>query len=131
VAKAIRPVVSNGRPLVFEWVGSGSAEPVAVTWSGEGAPTADTLRFDGSGRAIVWLPPGSYRYRLAAGGAGTVAVEQYSDEFRPRSVTLHAHSSRASASPGRQSARDLLWLFALCVAALAGEWLARRRLGLR
>jgi hypothetical protein len=28
-------------------------------------------------------------------------------------------------------ARDWLWLFGLCIAALAGEWLARRRLGLR
>jgi hypothetical protein len=32
---------------------------------------------------------------------------------------------------GRTSARDWLWLFALCVLGLSGEWLSRRRLGLR
>ena len=131
VAKTIRPVVPNGRPLVFEWIGSGPAAPVTVSWTGDGAPARDTLRFDGSGRATVWLPPGSYRYRLAEGGTGTVAVERYSDELRARPVTLRAHEARASAPTGRQSARDKLWLFALCVLALAGEWLARRRLGLR
>jgi len=131
VAKPARPVVPNGRPLVFEWIGPGSPEPTEAAWSGDGSPRADTLRFDGSGRAMVWLPPGSYRYRLAGGGAGAVAVEQYSDELSPRPATLLARESRAPALAGRLGARDWPWLFALCVVALAGEWLARRRLGLR
>ena len=131
VARPARAVVPNGRPLVFEWMGSGSPEPTTAIWSGDGSPPADTLRFDGSGRALVWLPPGSYRYRLAGGGAGTVAVERYSDELRPRPATLGARESRPPALAGRLGARDWPWLFALCVIALAGEWLARRRLGLR
>jgi hypothetical protein len=105
--------------------------PVGIAWSGEGAPAADTLRFDGSGRAAVWLQPGEYRYRLAGGGGGTLAVEEYSEEFLPRPVALTAHEARAPVAAGRRAARDWLWLFALCIAALAGEWLARRRLGLR
>ena len=131
VARAVRPVVPNGRPLVFEWVGSGPAGPVSVAWSGEGAPPADTLKFDGSGRATVWLPPGSYRYRLSGGGSGAVAVERYSDELRPHRVTLPARESAEQATTDRRSARDLLWLFGVCVLGLAGEWLVRRRLGLR
>jgi hypothetical protein len=60
-----------------------------------------------------------------------VAVEQYSDELLPRPMTLTAHEGRATGSTARTTARDWLWLFGLCVLALSGEWLARRRLGLR
>jgi hypothetical protein len=46
-------------------------------------------------------------------------------------VTLVARGSRVAQPAGRTAARDWLWLFAVCLAALSGEWLARRRLGLR
>ena len=114
-ARPLRAVVENGRPVVFEWVAAGPPSPMGVAWSGEGSPRADTLRFDGSGRATVWLPPGEYRYRLAGGGGGAVAVEQYSEELVPRPVVLREHEARARPSSGRQAARDWLWLFALCV----------------
>lgn len=131
VARVTRPVVENGRPVVFEWTGAGSPTTTPIAWTGDGASLPDTLRFDEAGRAMTWLRPGTYRFRLASGGSGTVAVEQYSDEFRPRPMTLSARESKASSPSGRQSAREWLWLFGLCVAALTGEWLARRRLGLR
>jgi hypothetical protein len=131
VARVARPVVESGRPIVFEWVGSGAPGPTPVVWSGENAPPSDTLRFDGSGRATVWLRPGAYHYRLLGGGSGTVAVEEYSEEFRPHPVTLSSRESSAARPVGRRSARDWLWLFAICVLGLGGEWLARRRLGLR
>jgi hypothetical protein len=124
-------VVANGRPLVFEWLGSGAPRPLPVAWTGTGAPAGDTLRFDGAGRASVWLPPGEYRYRLAGGGDGVAAVERYSDELLPRAVTLASREARTARSAGKTAARDWLWLFAVCVLGLAAEWLARRRLGLR
>lgn len=130
VARPVRGVVSSGRPLVFEWVGPGAARPVPVQWTG-GLAAADTLRFDGVGRATVWLPPGEYRYKLGPGGTGTVAVEQYSDELLPHAVSLTPHEARASLASTTRSAREWPWLFALCVLGLAGEWVARRRLGLR
>jgi hypothetical protein len=130
-ARPVRAVVENGRPVVFEWTAARPAAALGVAWSGKGAPSTDTLRFDGSGRAVTWLPPGEYRYRLAGGGGGTVAVEQYSDELLPRPVALTAHEARAPLPAGRRAARDWLWLFGLCIAGLAGEWIARRRLGLR
>ena len=130
-ARPVRPVVQSGRPILFDWVAAGPGAALGVVWSGAGAPRADTLRFDGSGRAAVWLPPGEHRYRLAGGGGGTVAVEQYSDELVPRPVTLRPHDARAAPPAGRRAARDWLWLFGLCVLGLAGEWMARRRLGLR
>ena len=130
-ARPVRTVVSNGRPVVFEWTAPGPPLALGIAWSGDGAPAADTLRFDGSGHAAVWLGAGEYRYRLTGGGGGTVAVEEYSDELLPRPVTLSAHQGRAPVAAGRRAARDWLWLFGLCIAGLAGEWIARRRLGLR
>lgn len=132
VAAPVRPVVQQGRPLVFEWTGNGPAVPTPVVWSGTEASTrTDTLRFDGAGRAAVRLPPGRYRYRLARGGGGVAAVETYSDELLPSPVTLSTRAARVGRPEGRTAARDWLWLFGLAVAALAVEWLARRRLGLR
>jgi hypothetical protein len=139
LARPVQPVVPNGRPVLFEWVGSGSPAPQGVTWSTTAEPALtpvggqrpDTLHFDGEGRAAAWLSPGEYRYRLSSGGSGTVAVEQYSDELLPRAVTLTPHLGRAQRPTSRTAARDWLWLFGLCVLALSGEWLARRRLGLR
>ena len=130
-ARPVRAVVSNGRPVIFEWIASGTPEPLGVGWSGSGLSRTDTLQFDGAGRATVWLAPGEYHYRLATGGGGTVAVEEYSDELLPRPVTLAAHQARAGRATGRSAARDWLWLFGLCVLGLAGEWVGRRRLGLR
>jgi len=130
-AHPVRAVVSNGRPVIFEWTAPGPPQALGMAWSGDGAPPADTLRFDGSGHAAVWLRAGEYRYRLSGGGGGTVAVEQYSDELLPRPVTLSPHQGRSPVAAGRRAARDWLWLFGLCIAGLAGEWIARRRLGLR
>jgi len=131
VARPVQAVVPNGRPVTFEWLASGSAVPQAVVWSSSAGQRTDTLHFDGEGRAPVWLQPGEYRYRLSGGGVGTVAVEQYSDELLPRPVTMTAHEGRDARSTARSTARDWLWLFGICILALSGEWLARRRLGLR
>ena len=131
VARPVQPVVQNGRPVIFEWLGPGSAVSQVVSRSSPAGQRSDTLHFDGDGRASVWLEPGEYRYGLSGGGLGMVAVEQYSDELLPRPVTLTAHEGRDARSTARTSARDWLWLVGICVLALSGEWLARRRLGLR
>jgi len=130
-ARPVQTVVANGRPLVFQWVGAGQPSPLPIAWSGDTAGRSDTLYFDGDARAMVWRTPGSYQYRLGSGGQGTVAVEEYSDELLPRPITLTAHEPRASRSASRSAAREWLWLFALCILGFSGEWLARRRLGLR
>jgi hypothetical protein len=131
VAAPVRPVVQNGRPLVFEWTGTGPAAATPVTWTAGERTRSDTLRFDGAGRAEVHLPAGQYRYRLEGGGGGTVAVEEYSDELLPSAVTLTERAARVPRPEARTAARDWLWLFAIAIGALSLEWLARRRLGLR
>jgi hypothetical protein len=131
VARPVRRVVQQGRPLVFEWTGPGVASATALTWSTPDGTRPDTLRFDGAGRATVWLAPGTYRYRFGGGAGGMVAVEEYSDELLPHAVTLRPRNGVVRPPGGRTVARDWLWLFGLAILAFAAEWLARRRLGLR
>ena len=129
-AHPIRPVVMNGRPLVFEWTGAGAVQPVPITWAGA-SNGADTLRFDGAGHAELWLAPGTWRYRLDGGTQGLVAVEEYSDEFVPRAATIAAKAGTSVAATTRTAARDWVWLFGMVVLGLCAEWLVRRKLGLR
>ena len=129
-AHAVRPVVMNGRPLVFEWTGAGAAHPVPISWTGS-TSGADTLRFDGAGRAELWLAPGTWRYRLEGGTQGLVAVEEYSEEFVRRAPSITSKAGAAVTGTARTAARDWVWLFGLAVLGLCGEWLVRRRLGLR
>jgi hypothetical protein len=131
VARPVRAVVENGRPMVFEWIGGGTPKPTGVEWMDAPPDAADTLRFDGAGRAEVWLPPGTYRYRLSLGGSGTVAVEAYSEELLPRDPALVSHEARLAGSRSERSSRDFPWLFLAAVLGLTGEWMARRRMGLR
>jgi hypothetical protein len=129
--RPVRAVVQQGRPLVFEWVGGGAARPTALALTGGEAPRTDTLAFDSQGRAELHLPPGDYRYTVEGGGGGVVAVETYSDELLPRPVRLAERAPGAVRANLRSPAREWLWLFGIAILALAGEWLARRRLGLR
>ena len=131
-ARPVRAVVANQRPVVFEWLASGLPAPLEIVWTQDSITRRDTLEFDGSGRAAAWLAPGAYRYRLEGGGGGLVAVEEYSDEWLPRPVALDERAQGTIlASPVASRARGWIWLFGICVLGLAGEWLARRRQGLR
>jgi hypothetical protein len=130
-ARPLRDVVQRGRPTIFEWSGSGPTTTLPIELSEGSQLRRDTLVFDGSGRAEVLLPPGIWRYRLSGGGDGTVAVEAYSEEWLPSGATLAPREASARAAPGRKPVRDWVWLFGLAAIGFAGEWFARRRLGLR
>jgi len=131
IARPVRTVVENARPLVFEWSGRGAPSPTGVTFQSRERSWSDTLRFDGQGHAQVWAPVGRYRYRVEGGGDGLVAVDTYSDEWLPRPVALKDQVGQQRGGDLGSHARQWGWLFALCVLALGGEWGARRRLGLR
>lgn len=131
-ARPSRAVVEQGMPLIFERAADTLAA-LPIELLGADPPIQDTLRFGGDGRAMLWVPPGTYRYRLSGGaaGAGAVAVDRWSREWirRPAVVTSRPGAGLADAT-GR-TARDLPWLYLLVIVALGGEWLGRRRLGLR
>jgi len=130
-ARLVRPVVDQGMPLVFVRLDDSlSALPVAI--EGPGGARSDTLRFGGDGFASLWLLPGSYQFRLGGrGGAGVAAVDTWSREWLRQPVVVGRQPLPAAGSGARRSARDLPWLYLLLLLALAGEWVARRRLGLR
>jgi hypothetical protein len=130
-ARLVREVVQRGRPAVFQWNGGGAPLPLPLELTGPAGTSRDTLVFDGAGRAELLLPPGTWRYRLSGGGQGTVAVEEYSDEWIPAPRTLSARQAATAAELGKVPVRGWLWLFGIAVVAFAGEWYSRRRLGLR
>ena len=91
----------------------------------------DTLRFDAGGRAELWLPSGQYRYASAEGPErGLVAVDTYSDEWRPAPVVVAPQPGATGGRLAGVALRDRWWLFVAAIAAFAGEWAWRRRQGL-
>jgi hypothetical protein len=127
----------NGLPLTWAWTSAGAPADVVIQLRGEGADVSrvDTLRFDAAGRAALRLPPGRYRYAAAENGRaerGLVVVETYSDEWRPSPSPAALTAQNGSPGQGRETVgmRDRWWLFAIAIAALAGEWAWRRRMGL-
>jgi hypothetical protein len=122
----------NGVPLVWRWTGGGAPQDVVLDLSDGAGRRRDTLRFDAGGGAELRLPPGVYHYAATqAGERGLVAVDTYSDEWRPAPPVL---ASRPAVAGGGWRAtvplRDRWWLFVVAVAAFTAEWAWRRRQGL-
>jgi hypothetical protein len=88
--------------------------------------------------------PGHYRYDVRARGAGDVAtgsgeltVERYSPEFTRPAGPLPEVEAAPSPAEARRAIRPgtplrvLAWPYLVLIALLCGEWLLRRRWGLR
>ncbi len=121
---------ANGLPLAWQWTGAGSPHDLAVALTSPTGERVDTLRFDAGGRAELLLTPGVYRYALRGGPEhGIVAVETYSDEWRPTAPALRAQEGAPAGRLASVGMRDRWWLFALAIAAFAAEWAWRRRQG--
>jgi hypothetical protein len=128
--RVLRPVVPRGWPLVFEHAAPGKAGPVAIRFQSGSTTRVDTLRFDGSGRAEVRVPPGAWSYQ-AGDSRGLVAVEEFSPEWLPRPAALTSHEGAGVAETTRSPLRNRLWIFGVAVVGFALEWIARRRRGMR
>ena len=124
-------VVTNGVSVSWRWIGAGPAQDIIATFAGGKTVRTDTLRWNAAGRSTLRLPPGAYRYRLAGGPEqGMIAVDTNSDEWRPAGPRLGPQPAASAADVEGVSARDRWWLFALALAAFAGEWAWRRRQGM-
>ena len=121
----------NGMPVAWRWTGAGSPRDVTVTLTAAGTSRTDTLRFDATGRAELSLPPGVYSYESPTGPErGVVALETYSDEWRPATPVLHPQAGGAAGRLASVPMRERWWLFVVAIAAFASEWAWRRRQGL-
>ena len=133
-----RPVTyetPNGMPVLWRWSGSGEPRDVVVSFAASATQRVDTLRFDADRRAELHLPPGVYRYAAgdAAGGSaerGVVAVDTYSDEWRPMVPVLTPQPGMSRDGLSGIALRDRWWLFVVVIGALVAEWAWRRREGL-
>jgi hypothetical protein len=125
------PEAPNGVALQWRWT-KGAPPPATVVQLGTADRSrVDTLRFDASGQAALRLPPGIYAWQSADGPErGVVAVEQYSDEWRPAAVTLAPQQGAPGGMRRDIAARDQWWLYVLALAAFVAEWVWRRRQGL-
>ena len=123
----------NGMPLQWRWTGKGEPRDVVIALAADQGQRVDTLRFDAGGRAELRLPPGVYRYAASEGeGAerGVVAVDAYSDEWRPAVPVVTPHAGTPGGWLTGVALRDRWWLFAVAIAAFTAEWAWRRREGL-
>jgi hypothetical protein len=125
-------VTQRGMPVVFRWAGSGIPDSSMVAFAGPDSIVTATLRFDSRGTAMVLLEPGVYRWNAAGvrNATGITAVEDYSDEYHLRAVTLGAGTGEAGLQLIVQRAREAWWLFLIAMAAFLGEWGWRQRRGL-
>lgn len=127
-------VVSRDEPTLFRWLGDSIPDSLAVTTTSDGNDDVEThlLRFDSYGVALLTLPPGAFRWVASDFGAtrGVVVVEEYSDEYHPRSTVDLVAGNAAGMTLFERFARDSWWLFLIVIAALTAEWAWRHRRGL-
>ncbi len=143
VAPAER-VVRRGEEVVWR-AGPWAGRSLRFVIGSEDAPTTDTVLEVGPAgdvRSGV-LPPGTYDYRVESGdsanvvGQGRFEVEAYSGELLAPVYQPTADSGRPSGTetvgrdtPGRPL-RTHAFPYILLVGLLSGEWIGRRRRGLR
>ena len=135
----IRPeprVVELGSPIA--WVVGGTADSLRVRIVG--APAPDTVVAVGEDRVARTgrLEPGTYPFAAQAGElreSGELVVAGYSPEMvRPKRDVSSLSSDAATVGADAGTRRRLhasAWPWLLLVGLLCGEWIARRRLGLR
>ncbi|HEY5219421.1 MAG TPA: hypothetical protein VIJ16_06420, partial [Gemmatimonadaceae bacterium] len=126
-------VVRAGDPIVWRRAAAGDSA-VTVLLTRRGAVRGDTLhlRF-AAGAAITRSPALSAgRYDAVVEGGSAALVVNASDELVPHAPTVATRTvggalARGSAPP----ARDAGWVYVLLVVLLCGEWMLRRRAGMR
>jgi hypothetical protein len=136
ISRAV-PIVANsavarGLPVTFRWTGPSPPDSLALMITGPDSTRHLTVSFDAAGLAPVSLEPGVYTWSFpeVRAAQGIAVVEEFSDEFHPRTVTLVAGEAASSFALVVRRARENWWLFLVAALALLGEWGWRQRRGL-
>lgn len=127
--RVLDPVTERGRPVRLQ--SSPGARPMPIVARRGDQSVSDTLRFDAEGTALLPLPPGEWRWEAGDGSSGVVEVERYAAEVVPSAPSVESQEADVAPVPARRSLRELLPFFAFALAAFLGEWVIRRRLGMR
>ncbi|MDQ6925272.1 MAG: hypothetical protein M3154_03435, partial [Candidatus Eremiobacteraeota bacterium] len=123
--------VRSGAPIHWRGVlGGDTLARVRLRHRPSGDPVSLTLRRDTTAGDLRSDSPLPGVYDLDSGG---VLVVNASAELLPRRATLRSGSVGAELGPqsAPTSSIPLTWPLALATLLLCGEWVARRRLGLR
>jgi hypothetical protein len=119
---------------LFKWLRDPVPDSVAISVArvGEAVAVTHQAHFDLNGETSILLEPGTYDWLVPEAGAarGITVVEEYSDEFHPRTVAGLAGGNLAGETLLERYARDNWWLFVIVVAALTAEWAWRHQRGL-
>jgi hypothetical protein len=127
------PAIREGDRVMWRRGGSDSLVN-AILVDRDRPAREDTLHLDFRGGATTTQTPAlrAGEYVVTVPGGSAMLVVNRSREFLPtrptlRAITIPGQGPRAPAAP----LRDSWWPFAMALAALCGEWVLRRRVGLR
>ncbi|MDX1494991.1 MAG: hypothetical protein R3253_13065 [Longimicrobiales bacterium] len=136
--RPLRWVVPRGEAV--QWRMPVDSSRVRIRVEIDGAVVRDTLVSGGAAASLGTLPPGAYRYTVLSEGADTLGAGR----FDVASTTLEmlprpeVPGLRDGSAPGVEGAvpsgtplRTTPWPYLLVITLLCGEWIGRRRSGLR
>lgn len=138
VAVDARPALPARRWLregqAIEWLRTGADSLVSVTLrtATDTTPRSITLRFPGDARTVTTPPLPQGRYTAALRGGSASFVVNASEELLP--LRPPSHTVARGDPPSGIPAPPLgarWWTYVIALAALCGEWIIRRRAGLR
>lgn len=127
------PVVHAGEPVRWRH-GSGDDSVVSVVLSRRGAPARTdsmTLRFTAADNIVESHPLAQGVYDVQTAGGPSVLAVNPSRELYPRRGIRSGAVGRGSSLSDAPRLRSLGWVYAIVILSLCGEWLLRRRLGMR
>jgi hypothetical protein len=126
-------VLRAGEPV--RWRRGGDDDSLVVaTLRPQGRTGMDsvTLRFEGGATMAMTAPLAAGLYDVTVPGGTTVLTVNPSREWLPRAPALRSGSVGGGPPLGEPPRlRERWWMYAVLLGALCGEWVLRRRLGLR
>lgn len=129
------------RDEAVSWLLPGDSSDIALEVTLNGAVVVDTVTTGSMGLSSGRLAPGRYAYEAKGSegeplASGSFDVTATSEELIPASaaptVSLRPEVTASQQQPGGgRPLRTYLWPYVLAIMLLCGEWVARRRTGLR